>query len=223
MIYPGLACIFVHIPKTGGTSIENALAGLDPSVGGHSHDHRSLWQIDPRRPLLSYAAAPRVALPYLREAARLARADRGGVRIAAADYDRFVKVAFVRNPWGRAVSWYRNVLRDPRHRQRHGCTPQTPFPDFLARFAGKGMLKPQTFWLRDRTGRIGVDHIGRFETLADDFADLVRNRFGRTASLPHMLQGGTDDFRPYYSDDDAARVARIYADEIARFGYGFDD
>ncbi|MBP0484462.1 sulfotransferase family 2 domain-containing protein [Sagittula salina] len=221
MIYPELQCIFVHIPKTGGTSVENALVEMDGTVTVHAHDHRSLWAIDPRRPITSWLAPPSRTLPYLREAARLTRSGKPGPRVSPEDYAHFLKVAFVRNPWSRAVSWYRNVLRDPRHRARHGVTPKTGFSEFLAQHAGRGMLKPQTFWLTDRRGTPGVDVIGRFESLGEDFAGLAA-RFGRSTALPHLLHGRTEDFRRYYTDSDAALVGRVYAAEIKRFGYDFD-
>lgn len=224
MIYPNLRCIFIHIPKTGGTSVENALVELDGSRSGHVHDHRSLWALDPRRPVTSWLGAPGPRIPYLKEAVRLTR--NSGHMASSIDpmrYDSFLKVAFVRNPWSRAVSWYRNVIRDPKHRSRHKVNEDTTFSVFLAQHAGKGMLKPQTFWLTDRTGQPGIDVIGRFETLAEDFASLTK-RFGHPeVTLPHMLHSGTDDFRKFYSDADAALVARVYAKEIERFGYGFDD
>lgn len=222
MIYRGLRCIFVHIPKTGGTSIENALVELDGGVTGHVHDHRSLWALDPNRPVTSWMAPPSRVLPYVKEAARLARDGQPKEHVSPSEFESYLKVAFVRNPWGRAVSWYRNVLRDPKHRARHRITADTNFSEFINSHAGKGMLKPQTFWLTDRSGEFGVDMVGRFETLAQDFEILAKRFDHKDASLPHMLHGGTEDFRTYYSDENAALIARIYAEEIERFGYSFD-
>lgn len=221
MIYRDLECIFVHIPKTGGTSIETALARIDRAGAGHRHDHRSLRAIEAATGLVPMLAGSLTSPGHLREAVRIARTRRGD-SLTRAEFRRFTKATFVRNPFDRAVSWYRNVMRDPQHQRRQNCDPDTPFPEFLKRFAGRGMLKPQTFWIKDSRGRLDIDFVGRFETIAEDFETLVKRHLRRSGTLPHLLDGATGDYRRYYDDAAIDRVRRIYAEEIDLFGYDFD-
>ncbi len=65
-----------------------------------------------------------------------------------------------------------------------------------------------------------MDFIGRFESLADDMADL-RKRLNLPDALLRQTRASRHD--PYHSvyDDDARKtVARLYARDIALLDYG---
>ena len=51
MISHEYKCIFIHIPKCAGTSIESAFGHLDGHAGRHGQDHRPIRMIE--KPLLS--------------------------------------------------------------------------------------------------------------------------------------------------------------------------
>jgi hypothetical protein len=84
-------------------------------------------------------------------------------------------------------------------------------------------FRPQVDFLRSRIdGRLRVDFIGRFERLAEDFG-AVAARVRATARLAHAnksREGG--DWRAAYTPAMRDRIAAIYAEDLDAFGYRFD-
>ena len=83
------------------------------------------------------------------------------------------------------------------------------------------LFTPQVEFLRKRFGLIDMDFIGRFETLADDFA-TVAERLGVDASLPHINSSREQGYRDFYSDASRDAVARAYAEDIEKLDYRFE-
>jgi hypothetical protein len=113
-------------------------------------------------------------------------------------------------------------MRDEIHQQRLRIRGEIPLHDFLLRYVGKGMLRPQTHWIKDFHGDIPLDRIYRFEQFADEFLDLRSELKLAQSSLPHELRGSGDDYRQHYDVDSRDLIARVYKEEIALFSYSFD-
>ena len=159
--------VFIHIPKTGGTSIRTALGMA--SVPYHL-TARDMWQIYPEsRSKFSFA--------------------------------------FVRNPWDRIVSYAHSLRVGGDWHQ----------PDKFARWD----LIPQVDFILDDAGKPLVDFIGRFETLAEDFATICGHIGIPTPPLPHVNSSEHRHYRDYYDDADRQFIAKTYAEDIERFGYSF--
>jgi hypothetical protein len=138
------------------------------------------------------------------------------------EYGSYYKFAFVRNPWARAYSWYRNVIRDNHHLGAFKISPEIEFHHFLNRFVGRGVLRPQTYWLKSFSGNIELDFIGRFENLNADFS-VVTDALGvPDLQLPHKLEGGGASYLTAYSRETKNMVSEFYKEEIDLFGYKFD-
>jgi hypothetical protein len=74
------------------------------------------------------------------------------------------------------------------------------------------------------TGRkILIDHVGKYETLKEDFA-LISQKLNRKIELPHerQLSDGRDFRRAYTSSWMVDIVTDIYSDDIEQFGYTFE-
>jgi hypothetical protein len=128
----------------------------------------------------------------------------------------------VRNPWARAYSWYKNVIGDEKHRQGYRITDSTPFSEFLQRFAGRGMLKPQTYWITGFDGSVPLDYIGRFESLKKDFQEICRYLHIPPLDLPHKVKGTGDDYHQHYNKDSIDLVSGVYRVDIEMLGYSFE-
>jgi len=200
------AFVFIHVPKTGGSSVGAALERLCPP---HMRSCLGAWL----RPL---------GLPRDYRRFRFRRHDPLTVverHMPAQLFARCFKFAFVRNPWDRLVSEYNSVLRLPGHRRHARVRALGGFKAYLRREA-PFVLASQRRLLVDSTGEIGADFVGRFERLEQDFASVCE-RLGIEAALPHLNRHGHDDYRSYYDDEARELVRSHWGEDIVAFDYEF--
>lgn len=219
-------CLFIHIPKCAGTSIEKKLGHFTEQRRG-VQDHRTLRDYEPVSPAVflrllrsgdPYMTWRRHCRRFVWEAAGLAGP------LTRAQFQHYFKFTFVRNPWARVHSWYQNVLRDSHHQRRLGLSADVDFDAFLQRCPDLYETHPQTWWLQDSRGALAMDFIGRFENLKEDFAQVAERIGLEDAELPWLVKGGGgESYTEAYSDEGRARVAQVYAEEIEQFGYRFGE
>jgi hypothetical protein len=109
---------------------------------------------------------------------------------------------FVRNPFSRAVSWFRRCGGD----------------DFLSHLMTDDRLPSCAHYLTIG-GRVDVDYIGRFETLRKDFNSICSRLGLGYVPLEHKNSTGTTDWRHFYERRTRAIVLDRFADDFAVFGY----
>ena len=205
--------LFVHIPRTAGSSISGALDSycIDERKRYPFRYFAKLgWQRDWKRRHFNTHAPLSVAQRY----------------IPAEEFSTMCKFAVVRNPWDQLMSrfWHR-IRRDDRRWYRRGRRSPHDFMEFLRIEAGKiGRLPSATQFdmISTSDGRIGVDCLMRFENLADDWLELMQ-KLGLDAQLPHWNWVAHPARQEFYSSPETALVARHWACDIEAFGYSFDD
>lgn len=143
--------------------------------------------------------------------------------VPKAIFDGYFKFAFVRNPWDRFVSYVAW-----RHLKWHrGVGPtRAEFRYALWRLARDKLLgrqvrihlRPQIDFLRDTSGRIAVDFVGRVENIDLDW-EFITNRLGITASLSRRMRSTHADYMTYYGPITYLMLAAIYWRDVAVFGY----
>ena len=210
--------IFVHIPKTGGTSIAKALLHV-ARPNSKVHDHVPYRVFEPWRRIDTKELICGRNLNVLGK--KLVRKV-SEERIGASSFPKYLSFAFVRNPWARVVSWYRNVMRSNTHQRRLGIPSECSLREFLENHGEQWALRPQLFWLMDADGNIGVSEIGRFESLEADFDRICQLIGIETPSLGHALYTGSYDYREIYDSWSRQWVADRYAKEIEIFEYSFN-
>jgi hypothetical protein len=211
-------CIFIHVPKCGGTSIEAALGHYVVGGGRGQQDHRTYRDLRPGLVWTGLFGDEENRAEYRRRFHRKPLLhEKNAVRVTRRAFRKCFKFTIVRNPWDRAYSWYRNYARDHHH---SGDRLVPPFGEFLATYVGKGNLRPQLYWIADYDGVIRLDHVGRFERLEEEF-EVIARRLGLTTPLPHLLAGDTGDYRGAYTQEARNLIARTYEREIDLFGYEF--
>jgi hypothetical protein len=200
--------VFVHVPKTGGQSIEMVFLR---KLGLTWAERASLLL----RPNPDPARGPRrLAHLYAGEYVRHGY-------LGAADFAAFFKFAVVRNPWARAVSEYKFAY------QPRGM----PFAAFLGEVVARRRhvleerhIAPQVRFVAGDDGAVIVDRVLRFESLAADFAAVSREIFGAEEPLPlRNVSRDRTDYRAFYNDAGRGLIAEKYRDDIEAFGYEFDD
>lgn len=224
MISHQYKCIFIHIPKCGGTSIEAALGHLDGYVGRGGQDHRTLRMIEkPRlRPKVILSRNNAIeALKGIRYQTRAHSNPQKKLTVTKEQYISYFKFTIVRNPWARAYSWYKNVLRDDHHMKELNISKPISLSEFLGSHIGKGMLRQQTEWLKDFSGALGMDYIGRFENLQHDFERACRLMKIEPVHLPHEIKGSNKSYLVEFDRISQRLVAEYYREEIEYFGYSY--
>jgi len=219
MISHKYRCIYIHIPKTAGSSIEKKLGHFDKFSRG-VQDHRGIMGVQPLVfPGLKYGLFD-YRLKYwlkrnIKQKVGLAE------HLSQEVFNSYFKFTFVRNPWARVFSWYKNVMRDEHHQKKLGIKQQLGLCEFLDNYSEQWALKPQLYWIKDIDGKIPLDFIGRFENLQKDF-EYVAEKLGlEDAGLPHLLAGNTPPYVDYYDEHSRKLVAKKYSEEIKLFGYEF--
>jgi hypothetical protein len=209
--------LFVHIAKTGGTSVRAALA-------------RRRWTDPWYWPMflcsrLSHLSGHRIATKLPRHAKAIAAKE----LLPQEVFDALFKFAFVRNPWDLQVSSFHHIRRErPRllggHDDFDGFLRWKLDPQRPPQYHLDTSIQLQTDYLIDLRGQLIVDFIGRYERLEQDFAEACARIGISPPTLPHRRQANDRraDYRRYYTDETAELVARQFAPDIERLGYGFD-
>jgi hypothetical protein len=206
------AFAFVHVPKTAGSSVQLALRRHATRPDDHWANR---WLARCGIPVNRFAPWPSTKFRPHASAAVLR------AWLPPDVFDSLFKFAFVRNPWDLLVSYWHYLQREPGHRRGRIARSLPSFAAYIDYEIRRGRFS-QTGMLCDRDGRLLVDFVGHYESLAGDFAFICR-RIGIEATLPRVNVGRRTDYREMYTPALAGRVAEAFAGDIERFGYEFDD
>jgi hypothetical protein len=191
--------IFVHVGRTGGSSMEHI---LNPTVNLDKNERAK------NTGNTAFKGKHMFAAKYKAKHRK--------------EFDTYFKFAFVRNPWDREVSsfkWFELVLDRgitfPEHIKRRNSVGE-----------GKrlGPMNKMGFsrWLCDINGKNLLDFIGRFENLQHDF-NIVCDKIGiPRQQLPHTNKTNRKHYTEYYDDETRGLVAEKYKKDIETFGYEFE-
>lgn len=209
--------VYFVVQKTGCSSVKRALAplfGLDvpdnPTEVARVMAVHDAFGLSPHQ------------IPH----AELLRRLRGG------RLEEHLLFAFVRHPLDRLVSCYLQKLAndDAQGLNRYEFAGQKlrkgmPFAEFARAVCrvpdarADAHFRSQHLTTHDGRGRLLADHVGRFENLAGDFAEVAR-KLGLPAGLPHLFRSNNrGNHAAYYDAETRRMVERRYARDLALFGY----
>ena len=210
--------LFVHIAKTGGTSIRDSL-------------WRYKWTDPYRIPQylcsrISGLTGHKIGGKFPRHAKVIAAKE----MLPREVFERLFKFAFVRNPWDLQVSSYHHIRRE----RPDVITHIDSFESFLRwkfdparppQYHADMSVELQSDYLIDLHGNNLIDFVGRYEFLHDDFEEACRRIGIACPILPHARQARDRqrDYRAYYNEATAELVAEQYRTDIERFAYRFDE
>jgi hypothetical protein len=207
MISHAHRCIFVHVPRSGGTSIEDAIW-----PGSRTVDDLWMGFISTFHNPYHTGGLQHLPAKMLREV------------VGADIFEEYFKFSFIRNPWDKAVSQYCYMRRRPDLRALIGMDEHDDFKTYLRliRTAAHVQWEPQHAILCDDAGKLLVDDLGRYETFAIDVARMLA-RLDMTAPLSHANRSERAPLDHYYDSEAIDMVAEMYAEDIRLFGYAPPD
>lgn len=158
-------------------------------------------------------------------------------------WDELYKVAFVRNPWDRLVSWYSMFIRKGnttwyKHMtglgkynkiRQYVLDNTNSFEEFICKCTDtiddsdgkKSFWYNQLDYVSDGDGNVMMDYIGRFKNIVEDTGIVFKKLGIEGVSLPHKNSSQHRNYRTYYTDETRDIVAERYARDIEYFGYEF--
>ncbi len=212
IISRGHAYVFVHIPKTGGTSMALALEARamadDILIGDTPKAQRRkgrLKTLRPRGRLWKHSTL----------------ADIDGI-LSPQSLEQMFVFTLVRNPWDRMVSYYHWLQDQSFDHPAVTLAHDLPFDAFLAHPVTGASFRnaPYVSYVTDVTGTERCALYLRLEHLDQDLAPLA-SHLGFTPALPHVNQSNRGSYRDHYTQETKELVAQFCAADITRFGYTF--
>ncbi|WP_371169222.1 sulfotransferase family 2 domain-containing protein [Aliiroseovarius sp. 2305UL8-7] len=214
IISHGRRYIFIHPPKTGGTSLALALearAMKDDIMLGDT----------PK------AVKRRKRMKHVKTSGRLWKhsklRDIYGLVTQEQIEDYFV-VTLVRNPWDRMVSYYHWLKAQHFDHPAVDLAHALTFSEFLnhQHTIDSFAASPFGSYVMDQTGQERCDLFARMEKLPADLAPFEAHLGFSLGPMPHENRSERQaEYRSYYNDDDAALLADICSRDIKRFSYQF--
>lgn len=192
---------FIHIPKTGGNSIQNSLAGYSEDrvvCISERQDGKERFEI--RRSGTNLVKHSTIN-DYKRE-------------ISPSLFDNLVKFSVVRNPFDRVISFYFSPHR--------GDNIQWDRNEFIILL--NSIRTDEEFLCYNVGENYVVDRLLRFESLQSDFSELLLELNLPVITLPkrnRSLSKKTSNYRIYYDEELKELVGLKFKRTIDDFGYKF--
>jgi hypothetical protein len=206
--------IFIHIPKCGGSSVEQAMLNHE----GIDEERILAWDFTSEE-----RQKYRVYYKY------------GGIDVQHKKIDqykdenekKYFTFTFVRNPWERFLSEYFYI------RKQHGCgcdekefnLKYSTFRDFVVEGGASCCWYahnfPQIDFVFNANQNKLTNFVGRCEDMQTDF-DYVCKKIGISKiELPYRNPTKHKHYTEYYNDETREIVAERYAKDIEYFGYEY--
>jgi hypothetical protein len=204
--------LFVHVQKTAGNSVRQALESVIPDLRNFLGTHDRA--MDAKRQLGDRAYGDYFSAAFVRNPW-----DR-----LLSWYSMIVKTTVQsqsrgsRKPADPGLRLWRYVLENSNSFEDfiRNCTAEIDDHD-----GRKSFMWNQLDYLVDEQGRPIVDFIGKYESIEQDARQLFQRLGLEGIELPSVNQGRHRHYSTYYSDELAEVVRRRFQRDIEAFGYEF--
>lgn len=205
--------IFVHAPKTGGTSLALALeakVGRDDILLGDTPKARKrrgrVKGVEARGRLWKHSTLSDIE-------GLVSDADMRAARV----------FTLVRNPWDRIVSYYHWLKGQSFEHPAVGLAKSVAFSEFLHAPMTRESFRRGTYasYVTRSDAIEQCDLFLRLEQIDEDLARLESLLDLKLAPMPHENRSERGDYRGFYSQSDRDLVSEFASEDITRFGYSF--
>ncbi|MEY8216329.1 MAG: sulfotransferase family 2 domain-containing protein [Colwellia sp.] len=186
-------CVFVHIPKTAGTSLQKTLFNFAHTGHFRWDEYRAMN----RKKFDNYYKFAFVRNPW----------------------DRVVSAYFyLNNGGGNEIDkkWSESVLAKYASFDEFVLNWLT-----LDNVKTWNHFVPQAEFIFDDKDHMRVDFCGRFENINEDFL-VVSNKLGSERKLKDLNKSSRGNYAQYYTAETKAVVAKVYERDIRLLGYSFE-
>lgn len=208
-------CIFVHIPKCGGSSIEDIIW---PKPKDRTPE--TLWMgiTSPGRNKYQTGGLQHLLASQIR------------AEVGEEAFRNYFKFSMVRNPWDKAVSNYVYTKNRKDLMSFIGMAETDDFRTYLSLIQQTHHVQweSQHKFVMDAGRRLIVDFVGRFESFEEDAYKILdqiglgRKIFGfRLRKIPHANKSLRSNYRDYYNAETKEIVRKLFEEDIEQFGYMF--
>lgn len=199
-------CIFVHIPKCGGSSVEEI-------IWEDRRDVSDLWMgfITKYRNKYQTGGLQHLYAKHIK------------MEVGSDIFAKYFKFAIVRNPWDKAVSQYSYMQHRKDLRKYIGMGKRDSFKKYLYLIKHKTHVQwdHQYKFVFDNNGDLMVDFLGRFENFEQDLNYILTHLNIRGRKIPHKKKTNHLPYPEYYDSESLEMINEFYKMDIQLFGYSF--
>jgi len=200
-IFDEYKTVFVHIPKTAGTSVMTMLSDdVNQYIGNPN----------------------KISLKYM-YGKNLQHLTGTKLRLLAPfRFRRYYRFAFVRNPWDRMVSEFKWRSKwDEGLKDKDLSYMLQRVELYRKKRAAPHFLEAADF-VFDGKGKLLVDYVGRFESIEEDFKSIAA-AIGIDKELPktNVSGGASKGYRDWYTPETVTLIEKLFCRDIEAFDYKF--
>jgi hypothetical protein len=217
-IFPQSGIIFIHIPKTGGTSLRRLLVNLKDKNISNEDKRKYYYAEELKRKTISSIHGK--ARNYLQVMDREL-------------WDKSFKFTSVRNPWDLMVSsyhwWLQHGYQFPRLRHMYIDIRKMSFKDYIKSPYGNSMINECVGniedWILDKNNNMLLDGLVKLENFEEDFNRLTK-KFNKSFNSPDHLSKmnatNRKKYQEYYDSESQSLVEKRFKFLIDYCDYSYD-
>lgn len=208
--------LYVHIAKTGGTSLRATLKRLL----WHDPEYYPRFICNKLSGLFSHRLASKIP----RHAHIIAAYE----MLPRELFNSLFKFSFVRNPWDLQVSSWHHLKKERPHLV-NDCNTFTDFIQYKLDSKRKyeyhldTSIDLQSNYLVDLHRHTICDFVGRYENLEEDYQHICNELGIECLPLAHKRRASNrKSYQEYYDEKTKQLVSEYFREDIERFNYTFD-
>jgi len=226
-------CIFIHIPKTGGSYIGPTLVkyygfiSYLPVINNRRPDHNLICQINKYNRVLtnnytydnSFFNKTVGLLVYCKTSDYL----NNEMNMNEDKWNTYTKFCFIRNPYDRVLSgWKHFDIIFQRNSDFYNYLSQPNIKNSVSDIEYGHVFMSQKIQIQDVNGNCGVDIIGRFENLEDDFKSILYQLgFEKIVHMEKKVNVSNKDGseKIVYETRTIQKINELFEDDLNTFHY----